>query len=345
MTIRLTILGGGAMGTACATLLAEQPHQQVSIWVRNQEQAVEIQSTRENRRFLPGCKLNDNIFITSDIHVAINHCDYLVLAIPCQFLRQSLQLLRDSLPESVPVISVIKGVENGTFQRPSQIVTDILGPRSVAILSGPSHAEEFAHRLPATVVASSEDLELACRVQQMFSTERFRIYTNADTLGVEYAGALKNVIAIACGICDGLGFGDNAKSALMTRGLVEMQRFGVYFGANPMTFTGLAGMGDLITTCVSPYGRNRKVGFRLGRGESISDILHSMEGVAEGVATSKSVAEIALRHHLDLPIMQQVYEVLFCGKTPQKATMALLERPPRSESAEIAAIVEATPAL
>ncbi|MBA4029328.1 MAG: glycerol-3-phosphate dehydrogenase [Planctomyces sp.] len=343
MTTRLTILGGGAMGTACALLLAEQANQQVSVWVRDVEYGALMQRSRENSRLLPGTRLADNILITSDIREAAHDADYLVLAVPCQFLRHSLTQLQRALPAGVPVISVIKGVENGTFQRPSQIVREILGPRSVAILSGPSHAEEIARRLPATVVASSEDLELAGRVQQMFSTERFRIYTNADTLGVEFAGALKNVIAIATGISDGLGFGDNAKSALMTRGLVEMQRFGVHFGANPMTFTGLAGMGDLITTCVSPYGRNRKVGFRLGTGEPIGKILESMEGVAEGVATSKSVAGLAKQHALDLPIMQQVYEVLHEGKTPERATLALLERPPRSESAEIAAIVEQVP--
>ena len=229
------------------------------------------------------------------------------------------------------MISVIKGLENETFQRPSEIIAEVLGSRAVVALSGPSHAEEIGRRLPATVVAASGDLALARQVQRMFNTERFRVYTNLDLIGVELAAALKNVIAIAAGISDGLGFGDNAKSALMTRGLVEMTRFGVRFGAEAGTFTGLAGMGDLITTCVSPFGRNRRVGERLGKGESLDQILKTMEAVAEGVATAKSVFDVAEQEGIEMPITGEVYRVLFERKSPAAATHSLMLRPLRAE--------------
>ena len=271
MTTKIAILGGGAMATACSILLAEHSDQEVSIWARNPEYAEQMQCDRENRRLLPGVSLPGNVFVTSDLERALDRADYIVAAIPTQYLRASLLTARPHLNQSRPVISVIKGIENETFLRPSEIILDVLGNCGVVALSGPSHAEEVGRRLPATVVAASGDLGLARQVQRMFNTQRFRVYTNLDLIGVELAGALKNVIAIAAGISDGLGYGDNAKSALMTRGLVEITRFGVRFGAEAATFSGLAGIGDLITTCVSAYGRNRRVGERLGHGESLSD--------------------------------------------------------------------------
>jgi glycerol-3-phosphate dehydrogenase (NAD(P)+) len=242
-----------------------------------------------------------------------------------------LQEIRRSLNQNRPMISVIKGLENETFMRPSEIIAEVLGNRAIVALSGPSHAEEISRRLPATVVAASGDLSLARQVQRMFNTERFRVYTNLDLIGVELAAALKNVIAIAAGISDGLGYGDNAKSALMTRGLVEMTRFGVRFGAEAATFSGLAGIGDLITTCISPYGRNRSVGERLGKGESLPQILQTMEAVAEGVATARSVHEVAEQEGIDTPIISEVYRVLFEGKTPREATQSLMLRPLKGE--------------
>ena len=204
-----------------------------------------------------------------------------------------MEKLAPSLIQDRPCISVIKGLEPETHFRPSEIIADILGTRSVVAVGGPSHAEEISQRLPASVVAACGDLSLAKKVQAMFATDRFRVYASLDLIGVEIAGAVKNIIAIAAGICDGLGFGDNAKSALMTRGQVEMTRFGIHFGAEPATFTGLAGIGDLITTCVSPYGRNRLVGQRLGQGECLAEIVQSMNSVAEGVKTTQAVMELA----------------------------------------------------
>ena len=330
MTTKIAILGGGAMATACSVLLAENQHQEIRIWARSPEYAEQMQKERENKRLLPGVLLPPSITVTADLNQALHDSHYVVAAVPTQFLRSALTEARQVLNQQ-PVISVVKGIENSTFQRPSEIIQDVLGNRGVVALSGPSHAEEIGRRLPATVVAASGDLGLARQVQRMFNTQRFRVYTNLDLIGVELAGALKNVIAIAAGISDGLGYGDNAKSALMTRGLVEMTRFGVRFGAEAATFSGLAGMGDLITTCVSHYGRNRHVGESLGRGESLQQILTRMKAVAEGVATAKSVFDISEQEGIETPIISEVYRVLFEKKSPADATNSLMLRPLRSE--------------
>ena len=331
MSSRVTVIGGGAMGTACAIVLSENPDQQVSLWARNPDHAAEMAETRENQRLLPGVSIPSSIAITSDITTAVADSDLLVMAVPTAFLRDCLNDISPALNNDRPVVSVIKGIENETFLRPSEIIGEVLGSRAVVSLSGPSHAEEITRRLPATVVAASGDLALARRVQQTFTTDRFRVYTNVDIIGVELAAALKNVIAIAAGICDGLGYGDNAKSALMTRGLVEMTRFGTSLGALPETFSGLAGMGDLITTCASPYSRNRKVGERLGAGETLDQILQSMDAVAEGVWTTRSVHELAEQQEIDMPITAEVFRVLFEGKPALEATDSLMMRPPRNE--------------
>jgi glycerol-3-phosphate dehydrogenase (NAD(P)+) len=328
---KITILGSGAMATACAILLAEHEDQFVSMWARNADYARQIQTDRENKRLLPGVSLPERIFVTADVELALRDADYLVAAIPSQFLRSSLQVMRPYLNRNRPVISVIKGIENETFMRPSEIIAEVLGSRAVVAVGGPSHAEEISRRMPATVVAASGDLGLARQVQRMFNTERFRVYTNLDLIGVELAAALKNVIAIAAGISDGLGFGDNAKSSLLTRGLVEMTRFGLRFGAEASTFTGLAGMGDLITTCVSPYGRNRSVGVRLGQGETLDQILKSMDAVAEGVATTKSVFDIAEQEGIEMPITSEVFRVLYEKRSVVDATRSLMLRPLRAE--------------
>src|SRR5262249_36165203 len=234
-------------------------------------------------------------------------------------------------PAGRPVLSLAKGLETGTFARPTEIVRQELGPRALAVLSGPSHAEEVARGLPTSVVAASDDLDLARWIPQAFSTARFRVYRNLDTVGVELAGAIKNVIGIAAGISDGLGFGDNSKAALLTRGLTEMARFGVALGAEPQTFWGLAGMGDLITTCMSRHGRNRAVGQRLGLGEKPTSILASMAMVAEGVNTTRSVHEKADKMGIAMPITQEVYRVLYEAKDPRVAVTDLRLRAPRAE--------------
>jgi glycerol-3-phosphate dehydrogenase (NAD(P)+) len=230
---------------------------------------------------------------------------------------------------------VAKGVEQKTLKRPSEIINELLGARRICVLSGPSHAEEVARRLPACVVAASHNQRLAQEVQQVFMNDRLRVYTHNDVPGVELGGALKNIIAIAAGICEGLKLGDNARAALMSRGMIEMGRLGVALGARKSTFFGLAGIGDLITTCVSRYGRNREVGLRIARGETLTEILKRMEQVAEGVWTTRAVVQLARRYQLDMPITQEVYKVLYKGKPPLEAMQALMQRAPKSELVDL----------
>jgi len=328
---KVTVLGGGAMGTACAILLSENPEQEVTLWARNPQHAAAMAQSRQNARLLPDVPIPESVRITADTKVALTDAEIFVVSVPSAFLRDALTEWAPLLKDDRPMVSVVKGIENTTFLRPSEIINEVLGHRIVTSLSGPSHAEEIARRLPASVVAACGDLSMARRVQEMFNTDRFRVYTNVDIIGVELAAALKNVVAIAAGICDGLGFGDNAKASLLTRGLVEMTRFGTSMGAEATTFPGLAGLGDLVTTCVSPYGRNRRVGERLGRGESLQEIQADMESVAEGVWTTRSVYELSLKRELDMPIVSEVYQVLFENKSPSEATESLMLRPPRPE--------------
>ncbi len=321
------ILGAGAMGTLMALVAARRENRRVALWGHRTANVDDIARDRENRRLLPGVPLPDSLVVTGDIREAVHGAECLVVAIPSAYLRSTLTSLAPEIPPGLPVVSVIKGIENDTFQRPSEIVRALLGPRPIAVLSGPCHAEEAARGLPATLVAAAADRDWADRVREEFSIDSFRIYTNTDVTGVELAGALKNVMAIAAGICDGLGYGDNAKSALITRGLVEMTRFIVALGGDSSTLMGLAGIGDLITTCISPHGRNRSVGQRLGQGETLSQVTESMSAVAEGVTTCAGVHAIARSRGIDMPIADEVYEVLFHGKPATDAARSLLHRP------------------
>jgi glycerol-3-phosphate dehydrogenase (NAD(P)+) len=331
MTQRIAILGSGGMATACAVLLSERSSCEVRIWTRTPERAAELLRDKENRKLLPGVPIPAGVHISSDTSEVVDRADLIVAAIPTRFLRDTLTPLARQIPAGLPAVSVAKGLEIGTLMRPSQIILDVLGPREVAALGGPSHAEEIARRMPAGVVAASSNRQLAERVQNLFSTDRFRVYTNADIVGVELAGAIKNVIAIAAGICDGLGFGDNAKSGLVTRGLVEMIRFGTALGAEAETFNGLAGLGDLVTTCFSRHSRNRHVGECLGKGQPLDQIVAEMSGIAEGITTTRSIAELAAKRGIEMPIAAEVFAVLFENKSPIKATTALMMRPPKDE--------------
>ncbi|MDA1214999.1 MAG: NAD(P)-dependent glycerol-3-phosphate dehydrogenase [Planctomycetota bacterium] len=331
MKTKITILGGGAMATACSIILAEQVETDVTLWVRNAEYALAMTNSRENKRLLPGIMIPEKVNITADVEAALAGTQGVVLSIPTKYLRDALSDLAAWLPVDCPIISVIKGIENETFMVPCQIIEDELGSRDIVALSGPSHAEEFARRLPASVVAASPDNELARWVQSLFTTDRFRVYTNPDLIGVELAGALKNVLAIAAGICDGQGFGDNAKAALITRGIAEISRYAALHGANPQTFSGLAGIGDLIATCTSRHSRNRLVGERLGKGETKEEIAATMVSVAEGVNTTRSVYADAKKRGLDLPVTTEVYRVIFERKSPVDASETLMMRPVKDE--------------
>jgi glycerol-3-phosphate dehydrogenase (NAD(P)+) len=331
MPIHFSILGSGGWGTAVALVLAEKAEHRVRLWSARPENARALARDRENVDLLPGVPIPAAVLLTGDIHEAVADTDLLIAAVPTIYLRPTLARVAGALPPHAPVLSLVKGIENETFLRPTEVLRQLTGPRRLAVLSGPSHAEEVSRRLPATVVVASSDLDLARWIQQAFSTDRFRVYTNLDVVGVEMAGALKNVIGIAAGISDGLGLGDNAKAALLTRGLAEMTRFGVALGAEPQTFAGLAGMGDLITTCMSRHGRNRHVGERLARGQRLRDILAGMKTVAEGVYTARSVHERATRTGIAMPISEAVYQVLYEDKDPSAAVSELMLREPTSE--------------
>ena len=328
---RVTVIGDGGWGTTLALLLVGKGHA-VRLWGAFPDYVETMRQRRENAKFLPGIPLPAALELTGDLEEAARDAALLVAAVPTQFMRGVLRRLAACGVRGTPVVSVAKGIENQTLLRPSQIVSDVLGRVPVAALSGPSHAEEVARGLPATVSVASRNAGLARHAQRLFMTDRFRVYTNRDVVGVELGGAVKNVIAIAAGICDGLRLGDNAKAALLTRGLAEMMRLGAALGARRDTFAGLAGMGDLITTCMSPYGRNHSVGVQIGMGRSVQEILAGMEQVAEGVRTTLSVRALARRHRVEMPITDQVYSVLFRGKSPVRAVADLMRREAKEEA-------------
>lgn len=327
---RVAILGAGGMGTALGILLARNGNE-VRLWARDPARAGEMQRSRENRRHLPGVPLPESIEVTVDPQAAMHPADWMIVAIPSAFLRAALVGHRDHAPRDLAAVSVVKGIERDTFARPTEIIQEVLGPRPVAVLSGPSHAEEFARGLPASVVVASEDPAFGAQVRDALHGDFFRVYTNTDAVGVELAGALKNILGVAAGICDGLGFGDNAKAALLTRGLVEIARFAVALGARPETFWGLAGVGDVLTTCYSPFGRNRALGMRIARDEALPEIQGSMNDVAEGAFTTRSVVEQARRLGIPMPIAEEVHAILFENKPPRAAVTDLMTRDPKVE--------------
>lgn len=335
MSKATSIIGDGAMGTVCAIMLAENGHP-VRLWSAFPEAARELAQFRENRRFLPGVRLLDGIEVAADDNEALRDCEMVLSAVPTQYMRGVWTRLKPHCDKHLPICSVAKGIENRTLLRPTQILQDVLdgqkASRPIAALSGPSIAPEIARKLPATVAVASTDADLAVRIQGLLNRPYFRIYTNDDLLGVELAGATKNVIAIAAGILDGLAAGDNAKAALLTRGLVEISRLGRKLGAKAETFAGLAGMGDLVTTCFSPVGRNRSFGEAVGRGMSVEQALGAVHGVVEGVPTTQSVVELARAHHVQMPLTQGVYDVVFNGRKPADAIEELMARPLKAES-------------
>ncbi len=328
---RIAILGAGGMGTALA-LLFRKSACDVRLWSRDPVHAGEVARTRVNRLHLPGINVPDAVRITHLAALAAADADLIVAAIPTSYLRATLGALAPELPAAIPVLSVVKGIECETFARPSQIIRETLSARAIAVLSGPSHAEELARGLPASVVVSGMDVTLNDEVRDLLSHEAFRVYTSTDPLGVELAGALKNILGIAAGICDGLAVGDNAKAALLTRGLAEIARLGIDLGARPETFYGLAGLGDLITTCYSTYGRNRSFGERIGRGETMEQILSQMVNVVEGVPTTSSTFALARSRGVEMPITAELHHVLFDGKPPRAAMIDLMVRDPKVES-------------
>ncbi|MBI4567914.1 MAG: NAD(P)-dependent glycerol-3-phosphate dehydrogenase [Planctomycetes bacterium] len=328
---RYAVLGTGAFGTAMALVAARRGHQ-VTLWGRDTAHVADIRAAGENRRALPGVAIPQTVRLTADAAEALAGADAALLAVPTKYARRVLEGLRSLLPPGLPIVSLAKGIEVGANLTAGGIIRDVLGEAArVAVLSGPSHAEEVARLLPTTVVVASAEPALAAMAQADLSSEVFRVYTNPDVRGVELAGAMKNVIAVAAGICDGLGFGDNTKAALLTRGLAEMVRFGLSQACDPATFHGLAGIGDLITTCVSPYGRNRAFGEQIGKGRRRAEIEASMPAVAEGVLTCKALHDLAARADVDMPITTEVYRALYEDKDPRRAVRDLMTREHKQE--------------
>ena len=335
MPQRVTIIGDGAMATVCAMLL-DSRGEQVTIWGAFPEQVADMIQTRENRRFLPGCRIAESVRLTADDDKAFAGADFVVSAVPTQHIRSVWGRLAAHAPSPTPIASVAKGIENETLLRPTQIIADVLSQaggadRPLAAISGPSVADELARCLPATVCAASEDAAFAKLLQGAFTCQWFRVYTHDDILGVELAGATKNVIALAAGILDGLQAGNNAKSALLSRGLAEITRLGVAMGAKDTTFFGIAGVGDLATTCFSPTGRNRSCGEQLGRGRKLDDVLSGTHSVVEGVPTTRAVVALADKHGVEMPITRAVHQVLFEQLDPIDAISQLMTRQPKAE--------------
>lgn len=334
MPEKITIVGDGAMGTVCALILSGNGHA-VRMWSAFPDATENLRATHENSRFLPGIRIPDSVSFTAEDATCFAGSTLVVSAVPTQYLRSVWTRLTPHLPAGVPIVSCTKGIEIATRLRPTQIIADALRAAgksaSLCALSGPNIAGEIARQLPATAVAASTDAELAARAQAALSNRYFRVYTNSDVVGVEISGAVKNIIALAAGMVDGLGLGCNAKAALLARGLVEITRLGIALGAQPATFAGLAGMGDLVTTCISPEGRNRSTGEQLGQGKNLEQILAERPSVVEGVPTTRAVMQLAKEAGVEMPIAAAVYAILFENVSPADALDALMSRQTRSE--------------
>ncbi|MFA6142292.1 MAG: NAD(P)H-dependent glycerol-3-phosphate dehydrogenase [Candidatus Omnitrophota bacterium] len=328
---KIAIIGDGGWGTTLGVVLCNKGFD-ITLWGLFPDNIDLIKSRNENVKFLAGIKIPAGMKPTCSMDEALNGADAVILAVPSQFLRSILEMLKMHRIDDIKLISVVKGIENTTLKRMSEVIVDVLGKRKIVVLSGPTIALEVANGSPTTAVAASEDMKLAEEVQEIFRTERLRIYTSSDVVGVELGGSIKNIVAIAAGVCDGLGYGSNAKAALLTRGLVEIVRLGTAMGARKETFYGLAGLGDLATTCVSQYSRNRWLGEEIGKGKKLADILRGTDMVVEGVATAKSVYDLSKKYKVEMPITEEVYKVLYENKDPQKAVRDLMTRAPKDES-------------
>ncbi len=329
---KVGVLGAGSWGTTVAAIVAANAS--TTLWARRDDLAAAINADHESARYLPGVKLPDSLVATAGLEEACSGADVIVLGVPSHGLRAVLAEAKPCIAPDTPIISLSKGIEQGTLLRMTEVVCDVLtdhDPDRVGVLTGPNLAREVAAGQPTASVVAIKDSAVAERLQQVFWANTFRVYTNPDVVGCEMAGALKNVIAIGAGIADGLGYGDNTKAALMTRGLAELARLGVALGGDPLTFAGLAGMGDLIATCSSPQSRNRHVGVELGRGRSLDDIVAEMNMVAEGVKSTEAVIAIAARAGVEMPLASFVGRVLYEGAHPADLVPELMLRKAKPE--------------
>jgi glycerol-3-phosphate dehydrogenase (NAD(P)+) len=330
----IAVLGAGSWGTTLAVLLAGKGYE-VKLWAHRPEFARALEADRENKRYLKGIRFPDSLHVVENLHDAVLKAGMIVTAVPSQALRETMLPLVGIDLDGKIIVNVAKGIELKTGKRMSEVLLESLPglkPEQVAVLYGPSHAEEVARQQPTTVVACSVSEKTALKVQDLFHTNSFRVYVNTDLVGVEIAGSVKNIIAIAAGISDGLGYGDNAKAALITRGLAEISRLSQKLGADPVTMSGLSGIGDLVVTCLSHHSRNRYVGEQIGKGRKLDDVIREMNMIAEGVHSSKAVTELSRRLGVEMPITRAVYEMLFEGKPAQQAILDLMTREPKSEN-------------
>jgi len=331
--MKIGVIGAGSWGTTLANVLAKKGHD-VTLWVYEADLAKRLQETGVNDLYLEGITLSSKLAYTNDLSEAAENSQLMLLVSPSQVMRHVLKDLKVYIPEDCLLVSAAKGIENGTLLTMSEVLQEVLGEQVAkrsAFLSGPSFAREVAVEQPTAVAVAAEDPEVAHRVQEIFSTDYFRVYTNQDVVGVEIGGAMKNVIALAAGVGDGLGFNHNARAALITRGLVEISRLGEAKGAQEATFSGLAGMGDLVLTCTGDLSRNRSVGIELGKGRKLDEILNQMRMVAEGVKTTLSAYQLAAKLGVAMPITEQMYQVLYKEKDPKQAAADLMTRALTSE--------------
>lgn len=328
MIQKVAVIGAGSWGTALASVLAMNGHQ-VTLWVRNPQTAEEINNTHRNEKYLPEITLPENIVATSDIKEAVSEMRVVLLAVPSHAMRDMCKKLADHLEPDVLLLHATKGFELESLKRMSEVISEEVPPEiaaRLAVLTGPSHAEEVVLQQPTTVVVASASEESMLRAQDLLMNPNFRVYTNPDLVGAEIAGALKNIIALGAGMSDGLGYGDNAKAALMTRGLAEISRLGSKLGAMPLTFLGLAGVGDMIATCTSKHSRNWRAGYMLGQGKKLEDVLEQMGMVVEGVRTTHATHALAQREQVEMPITSVLYGILFEGKTAKQGVEELMGR-------------------
>ncbi|WP_040211618.1 NAD(P)H-dependent glycerol-3-phosphate dehydrogenase [Clostridium polynesiense] len=327
---KVAFLGAGSFGTALSLLLASKGIE-ISIWDRNESVINNININRRNSKYSKNIYIPDMITAYHSIREAVKDSSYIVLAVPSHAIRELCSKIKGIIPEEAIIISIAKGIEEGTNMRLSQVISDELD-NPVVILSGPSHAEEVMANIPTTVVVSSTDMTCAERVQDLFMSPQFRVYTNDDIVGVEIGGAVKNIIALAAGVCDGIGFGDNAKAALMTRGMAEIIRVGEKLGGRAETFSGLTGMGDLIVTCTSVHSRNRRAGILIGKGMNLDETLKEVGMVVEGVKACRAFYKVKEELNVEMPITDILYKVLFDGKDPKDGVEELMSRDKKSET-------------
>ena len=336
-SIKIGILGAGGWGTALSIVLHHNNHN-ITLWEFDKELAEIFKKSRENEKFLPGVKLPSEIIITSDLEEAISKSEIIIFAVPSHTVREVAEKIKKFDIKNKIIVSAVKGIENKTLYRMTEVLKEILTTLNnddIAVISGPSHAEEVSREIPTAVTIASKNTNIAVYLQKIFMTPSFRVYASSDVIGVELGGSLKNVIAIAAGICDGAKVGDNSKAALLTRGIAEITRLGVALGAEPKTFSGLTGFGDLIVTCYSSYSRNRYVGEQIGKGGKLKDILENMVMVAEGVRTTESAYQLAEKYEVETPITNKVYNILFKDENPINAVNELMTREAKIEDWKI----------